>query len=321
MEQSVQETPPENTAKDENQVMQSCVDSITSDFLKIETKSGSIRVDIRDEKNSELWIFGYGSLLWRPNFEYNLKLVGSIKGYKRRFWQGNTFHRGTEEHVARVATLIPMELHENNKCMDPIDEKDEFETLEQEYTTFGYGFQCKGNKQILEAISHLNVRETKLGGYDVVLTEFYPIMRCNKKIDCLVFMATIENPIYQGPASSSLLAEKICHATGACGTNVEYLFKLCQWHKSNIPQMKDIHLFNIEAHCLYIIRDKIHELENISRSITPTKDLETTNWLSEPWVKSYIELTKMTSSINCTCHDCPGEDPAAFFGEFGPHYS
>lgn len=47
-----------------------------------------------------LWIFGYGSLVWRPGFEFTSRKVGFIRGYSRRFWQGDTFHRGSEKAVS-----------------------------------------------------------------------------------------------------------------------------------------------------------------------------------------------------------------------------
>lgn len=40
--------------------------------------------------STDVWVFGYGSLAWRPGFEHAEAVQGFIKGYKRVFWQGST---------------------------------------------------------------------------------------------------------------------------------------------------------------------------------------------------------------------------------------
>ena len=54
------------------------------------------------------WIFGYGSLLWRPGFDFEVKKAASIFGWERRIWHSSIDHRGTESFPGRVATIVPV---------------------------------------------------------------------------------------------------------------------------------------------------------------------------------------------------------------------
>ena len=58
------------------------------------------------EEVTSLWVFGYGSLVWKPGFQHGQTAVGHIEGLARRFWQGNETHRGTPGRPGRVATLV-----------------------------------------------------------------------------------------------------------------------------------------------------------------------------------------------------------------------
>jgi cation transport protein ChaC len=63
------------------------------------TTPGSVRAD------HDLWVFAYGSLMWRPGFAYEEARRARLTGYRRCFCIFSVHHRGTPERVGMVLGL------------------------------------------------------------------------------------------------------------------------------------------------------------------------------------------------------------------------
>lgn len=51
------------------------------------------------------WVFGYGSLIWNPGFEFSEARLGRVHGYHRAFCIRSTHYRGTPEQPGVVLGL------------------------------------------------------------------------------------------------------------------------------------------------------------------------------------------------------------------------
>jgi len=184
---------------------------------------------IESEKINSLWVFGYGSLCWKPGFEFDNVVIGHVKGFSRKFWQGNTTHRGTEGNPGRVATLIDDEDH---NCV------------------YGAAFAVSE----MSAIPYLTKRECSLGGYDTRFCTFYPIS--GEPIKVLIYIATPENSLWLGDAPAHVIASQVVKTSGPSGHNAEYVLRLANFMREYFPDVEDVHLFELEFEIISRIRAK-----------------------------------------------------------------
>mgnify|MGYP002884451406 CR=1 FL=1 len=145
------------------------------------------------------WVFGYGSLIWRPGFPFLQRERAVLLGYERRFWQGSPDHRGTPTEPGRVVTLAP---RPTARCE-------------------GVAFLV-ADEHRQEVLSALDVRES--GGY---VREIRTIqLAANMTADAVVYIAHVDNPSYLGPASIEVMAEHISSSRGPSGSNIDYVLNL-----------------------------------------------------------------------------------------------
>jgi cation transport regulator ChaC len=148
--------------------------------------------------HDEIWLFGYGSLIWKADFPWQERREAHIHGWVRRFWQGSHDHRGTPGAPGRVVTLV----------REP-------------------GAICHGMAYRItpEVLGPLDVREKN--GY---LREVTPLHFDDGAqpagADGLVYLATEDNAAFLGDAPHGVIAEQIARAHGPSGPNRDYLLNL-----------------------------------------------------------------------------------------------
>ena len=145
------------------------------------------------------WIFGYGSLIWKPNFPFLKQTPAILTGWERRFFQASPDHRGTPSDPGRVVTLLPNpheQCHGMAYLLDPC-EKD----------------------NILE---YLDIREQE--GYEL-LTETIQLYS-GEFTQALIYIASTNNPHFLGPAPITEIAQHIQRCHGPSGSNLDYFMKL-----------------------------------------------------------------------------------------------
>lgn len=163
------------------------------------------------------WVFGYGSLVWRPSFPFVEKRAGWIEGWSRRLWQGSTDHRGVPGAPGRVVTLVR-----------------------------DMGARCVGMAYLLapehvdEILVHLDHREK--GGY-ARLDEQVHFLE-GGSAQALVYLATEDNPEFLGYATDEDIAAQVRASHGPSGPNIEYVLRLAAALRD--LGAHDEHIFAIE---------------------------------------------------------------------------
>ena len=157
-------------------------------------------------KSSDLWIFGYGSLMWKPGFDHVERRLARLDGYARRFGMWSWHYRGTEEVPGLVLGLDW--------------------TPERSCTGVAFRVDRDAERQIRD---YLQKRELISYAYFETLQPVTLLdgERDGVTCDALCYILDRTHPQYAGGLSIDQQVGCISRASGRSGPNADYLHSTC----------------------------------------------------------------------------------------------
>ncbi|THD61060.1 gamma-glutamylcyclotransferase [Phenylobacterium sp.] len=149
--------------------------------------------------SDELWVFGYGSLMWRPGFSFVERRPATLAGRRRAFCIYSVHHRGTYERPGLVLGLAPGG------------------------SVRGAAYRIAPNDWA-EVYAYLIEREQPTETY--VEARRWVRLDDGRRVEALVFLSDVTHPQWAGALSLERQAELIAGATGLSGRNIDYLREL-----------------------------------------------------------------------------------------------
>ena len=157
-----------------------------------------MRVELQGQ--GEFWVFGYGSLMWRPGFPFEERQGARLKGFHRSLCVYSHVHRGTPDMPGLV-----LGLDRGGSCR-------------------GVAFRVGAAHQA-ETVAYLREREQVTSVYlervvTVTLDE-------GRRVRALCYVADRSHAQYAGRLSQAELLRLVRQGRGISGANPDYV---CQTH-------------------------------------------------------------------------------------------
>jgi glutathione-specific gamma-glutamylcyclotransferase len=149
----------------------------------------------------DFWVFGYGSLIWRPGFAHVETQRARLFGFRRSLCVRSFVHRGTPERPGLV-----LGLDRGGSCV-------------------GLAFRVPGELRG-EVLAYLRARELVTGVY---LERTLPIRLANGGVaDAVTYIVDRAHVQYAGSLNEADAASIVSGSVGQSGPNEEYVFNTLQ---------------------------------------------------------------------------------------------
>lgn len=149
--------------------------------------------------DGEMWVFGYGSLIWNPEFPVAERVLAILQDYHRSFCMTSIHHRGTETDPGLVLALDAVP---GASCE-------------------GVAFRVADGA---EADTLAALRERELVSSAYVERRVPLALTDGRTVTALAYVIERDHPQYCGGMALEEQAQIIARAVGGRGPNTEYLF-------------------------------------------------------------------------------------------------
>jgi cation transport protein ChaC len=148
--------------------------------------------------DGSLWVFGYGSLMWRPGFAYTRRCKAMLRGWRRSLCVFSHVYRGSPERAGLV-----LGLDRGGACLGVAFEVD---SALRETT-----------------IRYLREREQATAVY---LERIAPItLECGERVPALTYVADRLHRQYAGCLDREAMLAHVRAGKGQSGDNAEYILE------------------------------------------------------------------------------------------------
>ena len=147
---------------------------------------------------AELWVFGYGSLMWQPGFDFGEQAPAALIGAHRSLCIYSFHHRGTQKHPGLV-----LGLDEGGACR-------------------GVAFRVAPDQRDV-TIAYLRQREQVTDVYVEAVKPISLLDGSGRELEALCYVVDRGHPQYAGRLSTEAQAQLVRSAAGLSGTNIDYV--------------------------------------------------------------------------------------------------
>jgi cation transport protein ChaC len=175
-----------------------------------------------DHTGEDLWVFGYGSLIWRPGFDYLERIPAHIIGMHRSLCVYSFDHRGTPERPGLV-----LGLDFGGACR-------------------GIAYRVAPGKRAA-TIAYLREREQTTAVYREMVRGIWLAGQPERRIEAMCYVVDRGHAQYAGRLTHDRQLQIVRQAHGRSGNNRDYV----------VETVKALEALEIIDHDLHVLAERL----------------------------------------------------------------